>query len=267
MPWPKGKPAWNKGKTKETDPRVRKYVESVKRFYETHPHPLKGKTLEEFFGEERAKEIKKKISESKRGHPVSEETRKKLSEKHKGKRLSPEHRVAISKALKGRPKGRETREKIRQAAIKQFKDPKQRELRSKLLRERLKDIAFKEEFLKRAYKALERKPTKLERRFIEIIERYELPIRYVGNGKLWIGGKNPDFIHKKINLVYEVAEPYHKRKYGGLKNYLRLRREHFGKYGYEVVLVTPEFLDMLEKKKGDLRKAPDDRWKASYKPC
>lgn len=54
---------------------------------------VKGKTLEERFGEERAKEIKSKN----KGRLKTEEERKNISKAHQGKTLSREHREAISK--------------------------------------------------------------------------------------------------------------------------------------------------------------------------
>ncbi len=48
--------------------------------------------------------------------------------------------------------------------------------------------------------------TKPEIRIIELMEKYKLPYRYTGEGELWIGSINPDFIHsfgkKKIIEVF-----------------------------------------------------------------
>lgn len=43
--------------------------------------------------------------------------------------------------------------------------------------------------------------TKPEHQFIEICEKHNLPFKYVGDGQIWIGGINPDFVEcngKKI---------------------------------------------------------------------
>lgn len=45
---------------------------------------LKGKTLEEIHGEEKAQEIKKKMSKANKGRVISEEVRRKASERQKG---------------------------------------------------------------------------------------------------------------------------------------------------------------------------------------
>lgn len=76
----------------------------------------KGKTLEELFGEERAKEIRRKTSESHKGQKPwhagrgwPEWVRKKLSEVHKGKRLSSEHLRNILRANAVKPNKSELR--------------------------------------------------------------------------------------------------------------------------------------------------------------
>jgi len=63
-----------------------------------------GKTLEELYGMERAKEIKEKISQKVstklKGHIVSEETRKKISERAKERYKDPMQREKTSKTTK-----------------------------------------------------------------------------------------------------------------------------------------------------------------------
>ena len=55
---------------------------------------VKGKTLEEIYGVEKAKNIRIKSN-----YPKTEEIRRKISESHKGKKLSKEHKEAMSKAI------------------------------------------------------------------------------------------------------------------------------------------------------------------------
>lgn len=79
----------------------------------------RGKTYEEMYGEEKAKELresransnhnrqiseetKKKISESHKDKKASEETKKKMAESHKGRKLSNEDKKNKSLAAKGR---------------------------------------------------------------------------------------------------------------------------------------------------------------------
>lgn len=54
-----------------------------------------------------------------------------------------------------------------------------------------------------------RKPTSPERILISISNTFHLPIKYVGNGRFYIGTKNPDFIDTLgLNKVVEVFGDY-----------------------------------------------------------
>ena len=81
---------------------------------------------------------------------------------------------------------------------------------------------------KLALGALLTRPTSLEKKMISIINKYSLPYKYVGNGQIWIGGKNPDFIHKTKQKLIEVGNVYHHQN-----NYAEKRQTHFAEYGWE----------------------------------
>ena len=51
---------------------------------------------------------------------------------------------------------------------------------------------------------LERRPTKPEQRMLDIITRHNLPFKYTGDGQMWIGKCNPDFIN--VNKTRQVIE-------------------------------------------------------------
>ncbi len=81
---------------------------------------------------------------------------------------------------------------------------------------------------------LNKKPNKLELKFIEIMKENNLPFKYVGNGSLLIGYKNPDFIFK--NKIIELFGHYHKNPpywhqtdKGCIKYYT--------KYGYKTLII------------------------------
>ena len=44
--------------------------------------------------------------------------------------------------------------------------------------------------------------------FEEICAKYNLPFKFVGDGSLWLGNVNPDFIHKTRKLVVEIFGDY-----------------------------------------------------------
>lgn len=79
---------------------------------------------------------------------------------------------------------------------------------SKALRGRkLKEEWKKKIFAKRhkMLKGLQKRPTKPEKLLIKIIRKFELPLRYVGNGEFMLGKLCPDFVGtNKKNKVIEV---------------------------------------------------------------
>jgi G:T-mismatch repair DNA endonuclease (very short patch repair protein) len=52
------------------------------------------------------------------------------------------------------------------------------------------------------------KMTTPEIKFEEICKKYNLPFYFTGNGSLWIGHANPDFMHKTRKVVVEVFGDY-----------------------------------------------------------
>jgi len=89
----KGKKAWNKNLTKETDERVAKISQSLKGYIPWNKN-LKGCQIP-------SEETKRKMSISHIGMHFTEEHRKNMSEAQKGKNLSKEHRKKISKSMSG----------------------------------------------------------------------------------------------------------------------------------------------------------------------
>lgn len=58
------------------------------------------------------------------------------------------------------------------------------------------------------------KPNRVETRLIQLIQRNELPFKYVGNWELIVDGKCPDFVHKegKKLLIELFGDYWHKGK-------------------------------------------------------
>lgn len=131
MPFKRGHIPWNKGLTKETDPRIKKISEEMSG--KNHP----------FYGKRFSKEYRRKLSETRKGIPLSEEHRRRISEGQMGrdawnkdvprseetrrklslaksgknhhfygKHLSEEHRQKLSEALTGRIFSEEHKNKI-----------------------------------------------------------------------------------------------------------------------------------------------------------
>lgn len=88
-------------------------------------------------------------------------------------------------------------------------------------------------------KSLRRRPmSSLEIKFQGIIDKNELPYKYVGNGDFFIERKNPDFIN--INGEKKAIEVYarrHKEKLReiSIEEWKKQRQELFAKYGWEII--------------------------------
>lgn len=95
------------------------------------------------------------------------------------------------------------------------------------------------EFFQMLYqKSKSKRPTSLEKRFMELCEQYNLPFKYVGDGYTWIARMNPDFISTKGDkLVVEVLG-----RYWHTEEETNERIEKFSKYGYSCIPIWEEEL-------------------------
>ena len=70
---------------------------------------------------------------------------------------------------------------------------------------------WNEKRIKAVLKGLLKRPTKLEQKYSEFYDKYDLPFKYCGNGSLLIGYKNPDFVESNGKKVcIEVANKIEK---------------------------------------------------------
>ena len=100
------------------------------------------------------------------------------------------------------------------------------------------------EFMKKRMKAVMKKPTKPELRVLKIIEDYDFPFKYVGDGEKIIGGYNPDFVatdgSKKVIEVFGRA--FHDPEVSFLKK-ISFNRTFDGRkmvmrqYGYDCLIL------------------------------
>lgn len=91
-------------------------------------------------------------------------------------------------------------------------------------------------------------PSSYEKRIISIINKHNLPYKFVGDGSFLIDSKNPDFINTNgEKIALEVFHNYYKIKnYGSIENYKKQRQEIFNNYGWRVI-----FLDEISMKQTD----------------
>ena len=91
---------------------------------------------------------------------------------------------------------------------------------------------------KNMLKALIKRPTKPEKILIDIIEKYNFPFKYVGDGEVIINGFNPDFINESHKLIIEVFGDYwHNPEICGWRQTEQCKKIVFGKVGYKMLVI------------------------------
>jgi len=126
-----------------------------------------------------------------KGRKMSIEFRKKKSEAHKGQ----------IPWIKGKSHSIETKKKLSEIARERLKDKKNHPLYGKKHTETTRkkiSMAHKGKILTKEHikKSLRRRiPSSLEKKFQEIINKYNLPYKFVGDGSFIIKTYNPDFIN------------------------------------------------------------------------
>lgn len=104
------------------------------------------------------------------------------------------------------------------------------------------------EYIKRRITPLIKKPNKKEQMIIDLINKNNLPYKYVGDGKLIIGSKNPDFIYKNKSKIIEIFGSYwHKDKARCYEETKEGRIEYFKKYNFDTLIIWEEELKDLDK--------------------
>ncbi len=106
-----------------------------------------------------------------------------------------------------------------------------------------------------------RVPTPKEKFLIELIKKYKLPFRYVGNGRYWVTGNkgdygndeifNPDFISKDKKSIIEVYSRWHSTI---KSNKIRDKRREivYKKEGYKVIYFWEK--ELIEKNENKIIK-------------
>ncbi len=179
---------------------------------------------------------------NKKCKPHSEETKRKIGLANTGKHHSEEAKEKIGILLKGKTNSIETKKR-----------------KSKALKKLWQNLKYKEKQLKSMYASMNLKPNKPERRLRNRLNHlFPGEYKYVGNGKVWIGGKCPDFINingqKKIIEMF--GDYWHGRKRTKRTKYHeeQLRIKHFAKYGFKTLIIWEKELKNIKEIKKNLRK-------------
>jgi hypothetical protein len=91
----------------------------------------------------------------------------------------------------------------------------------------------REIWIRNCVKGIVLKPTKIEQIIIDICKEYNLPYEYVGDGKIIIEGKNPDFIN--TNHIKAIIEVYGEYWHNTEDEPERIA--YFAKYGYNTLIL------------------------------
>ncbi len=102
---------------------------------------------------------------------------------------------------------------------------------------------YRDKTIKAILKGLFKRPTSLEKKFIEIIEKYNLPYKYVGDGSFLIGFKNPDFVNiDGEKICIETANRFHHQG-----DWAEKRIEYLKRWGWKCLVVWEDELINEEK--------------------
>jgi len=170
----------------------------------------------------------------------TEEIRKMQIESKKGTHFSPktefkkdDPRLLGNKINLGRKHTDEWKLNASEKTRIRWKNKAFRRIFSEKMKAHWQNPEYKERTIKATLKSLMKRPTSLEQRFIEIIKKYNLPYKYVGDGRFLIGFKNPDFININGNKsCIEVANRFHHKR-----NWAEKRKEYFKKLGWDCAVI------------------------------
>ena len=240
----KGIPSWCKGLTKETDERLKKISETLKRNYKENPNIKCGfkKGTQMHLGRKLTEEHRRKIGLGVKSSPKWQENIKsgarslKLSKALKGRIFSEEYKRKQSIAHKGKLMGDENpskrpevRKKISEKGMGRKNSKEQNDKMSRLWKQRWKTD---QEYINKWRQSIDASPNKKETFLINFFKENSLPFEFVGDFKVNIGGSFPDFINKDKRKIIELFGNYwHK------KEEEQQRINHFKDYGYECLVI------------------------------
>jgi len=116
---------------------------------------------------------------------------------HLNKKMSIETINKISKSRRGIKLKQSTKEKLRESTKRIFKNVTDKEMKERC---------------RKAYLKTSKSPNELEKYCMNIFKDIDVPLKFVGDGKIWINRGNPDFIDEENKIIVEVYCDYFKIK-------------------------------------------------------
>lgn len=229
--------AWNEGLTKETDERVLKYtISKIGKPRKLATRLKISNTRKENFKKGKIKVWNKDLTKE------TDVRLKKLSESIK-KSYTPQLREIRAKTLGISRKGKISWNRVKRLKKKCINCGKEILVTKARMQSGCGKFCSKSctTIYSHRNNLIKRKPNNLEKKMVDIIEKYSLPYKYVGNGKFWIEDVNPDFVNTNSKKVcIEVFgnywhSPLINRKVDWEHTFLG-RKKKLKEYGWECII-------------------------------
>ena len=204
-------------------------------------------------GNHHSEETIEKIRQAKLGKYPTEETKEKQRQAKLGKpsgmlnkHHSEETKVVMKKSRReglesgriippmlGKHHSEESKEKSRKTHEQLWQEPEYREKR-----------------LKAIFKGFKLLPNKPEKFLIKLLqELFPSQWKFVGDGKFWINGKNPDFVHiSQKKIIEHFGDYHHGEGVTGISNkhHEQERIDLFAKKGFQTLVIWQHELENIE---------------------
>jgi very-short-patch-repair endonuclease len=173
-------------------------------------------------------------------HTTSEETIQKIIKANTGKKRTDEQKRKNGEGHKGIHHSEEFKKNHSEVSIKLWQNPE-----------------YREKTLKAMFKSFNIKPNGVEQFLNSILQDlFPNQYKYVGDGSILIGYKNPDFINiAGQRIIIELfGDHWHSKQITG-RNRIeeeRQRTKHFARYGYQTLIIWEHELKDIEKLKNKL---------------
>lgn len=216
-----------------------------------------GKTFEQMYGTEKAKQLKKQISKCRIGQvPWCKGLTKKTSEKIR-KAVEKGRLKQIKDYKEGRRIHPMLNKKHTLEALRKIKKARKNQIMEPMTDTTKKKIGTanraywnnlsqeeKKEHIEKTLKASMKRPSSYESKLCDLCLKNNLPFTYTGDGTFIIGTMNPDFTNHKDKILIEVYNDYFKIKnYGSIQNFKEQRGAYFKKHGYKTVFIGKEIIE------------------------
>jgi len=139
-----------------------------------------------------------------------------------------------------RIRSKKTLKKLSKRMKKQWKNNKFREKMMKIRKHQWTEEAKRKLLITLNKRGI----TGIEKKIIKILEKYELPFKYCGDGSFIIHGLNPDFvnINGEKKLIEVFFEYFKIKQYGSIDKYKKQRYAIFRYYGFDTLFIDYQTL-------------------------